>query len=298
MGVIDTEARTRTVEADINYLTADSHINRRWVAPGIEVNTGSFEPHRTPIGDARPQRERFTLDSHGFVLADHVSAVKDFRDKDAVDAVYPAEVVEAVKAITGASRVAPMGWMVRTSGDLSERKLEPRKYAHQGGVQPPASDAHVDMTPDRAESMARAIYARSFPDGPGFKRFIASSFWRTFSEPPQDWPLAVCDGSSVRADEGTPNTMFIVDALPSQEDMLAEIPGEDQAIAAAIFRHSPDHRWWYFSNMTRDEAILLKFHDSDRSKAWRTPHTAFRDPSFPGANIRESIEFRTVAFFE
>ncbi len=50
--------------------------------------------------------------------------------------------------------------------------------------------------------------------------------------------------------------------------------------------------------MTRDEALLLKFHDSDRSVGWRTPHTAFWDGSFPAANVRESIECRTIAFFE
>jgi hypothetical protein len=49
--------------------------------------------------------------------------------------------------------------------------------------------------------------------------------------------------------------------------------------------------------MERDEVVLLKFHDSDRSKACRVPHTAFRDPSFPDARPRESIEFRTFAYF-
>jgi hypothetical protein len=76
------------------------------------------------------------------------------------------------------------------------------------------------------------------------------------------------------------------------------MPNEDQVPAAAIFHHSPAHRWWYFSNMIRDEVILLKFHDSDRSIAWRTPHTAFFDPSFADANIRCSIECRSVAYFE
>ena len=47
-----------------------------------------------------------------------------------------------------------------------------------------------------------------------------------------------------------------------------------------------------------DEVLLVKFHDSDRSRAWRTPHTAFHDPSFPHAHPRASIEVRSVAFFE
>ncbi len=294
MGGLDAEAPIRTVEAEINYLAPDSTINRRFVAPGVEVNTGTFVPHRVPIRDGRPLKGRIGLDTHGFVLADRPSAVGDFFDRAEVDRIYPGEVVESVRALTGASSVAPLGWVVRTSGDLSARRKE---VGHpHGGMQPPASDAHVDMTPDRAERMARAIYEKSFPEGRGYSRFLASSLWRAFSEPPQDWPLAVCESNSVRADEGVPNTMFIVDELP--KDLLGPMPDEDQVPAAAIFRYSPDHRWWYFSGMTREEVILVKFHDSDRSRPWRTPHTAFLDPSFADTRTRSSIEFRTVAFFE
>lgn len=69
--------------------------------------------------------------------------------------------------------------------------------------------------------------------------------------------------------------------------MLGEIPGETGAITAAISHYNPEHRWWYFTNMHRDEVI----------KACRVPHTAFRDPSFPDAHPRASIEFRTFAYF-
>jgi hypothetical protein len=50
--------------------------------------------------------------------------------------------------------------------------------------------------------------------------------------------------------------------------------------------------------MTPDEVIMLKFHDSDQTHAWRTPHTAFFDTSFPDAKNRLSIECRSVAYFE
>ncbi len=141
-------------------------------------------------------------------------------------------------------------------------------------------------------------YDRAFPGGKGYSRYIYGSYWRAFSDAPQDVPLAVCDARSVRPDEGTTNTLFIVDKLPDEATMLGLMPDEDIVPGAAIFHYSPAHRWWYFSNMTRDEALLIKFHDSDRSRAWRTPHTAFRDPSFPGAKPRSSIEFRVVAYFE
>jgi hypothetical protein len=295
---IDIEETARWVEAPIAYVAEGSFVNRRFVAPGVEHNTGRYEAHRVKVRDARPIATHFTLDTHGFVLAPHRSAVADFFDSDEVDALYPAEVAEAVRTLTGATRVATLGWMVRTSGDLSRFERPAAGYTHKGGVQPPAGEAHVDTSPDRADRMARATYGREFPGAKGYSRFIFSSFWRAFSEPPQDTPLAVCDARSVRPEEGTTNTMFIVDRLPDEATMLGPMPNEQSVPGAAIFHFNPAHRWWYFSNMTREEALLVKFHDSDRGKALRTPHTAFRDPSFPNPNTRSSIEFRTLAYFE
>jgi hypothetical protein len=292
------EPPVRAVDAAINYLAPGSFINRRFVAPGVEHNTGRYEAHRVSVRDGRSSKSQFSLDVHGFVLADRATMVRDFFDKDEVERTYPAEVVASVLALTGATRVAPLGWMVRTSGDVSKHQRQAAGYTHRGGVQPPAGEAHVDFTPARAEPLARAIYEKTFPDGKGFSRFIASSLWRAFSEPPQDCPLAVCDARSVGRDEGVPNTMFVVDRLPDEQTMMGEMENEKSAPAAAIFHYNAAHRWWYFSNMTRDEVLLFKFHDSDPSKALRTPHTAFHDPSFANPRIRESIEFRTIAFFE
>ncbi len=294
---IENAEQVRTVDAHISYLAPGSFINRRYVAPGKEVNTGTYQTYPVKIRDGRSIKDRFTLDEHGFVLAEHGSAVSDFFDNEQVDALYPEEVIEQVKRLTGASLVVPLGWMVRTSGDLARHQREVVGYTHKGGVQPPAADAHVDMMPDRAEIMARELYEQNFPGGEPYSRFISSSLWRCFSLPPQDWPLALCEGKSVNADEGTPNSLIIVDEIPDEEAMLADLSEEETAITAAIFHFNPNHRWWYFSNMTRDEILLFKFHDSDRTRAWRVPHTAFHDTSFTDARPRESIEFRTVAYF-
>ena len=295
---LDIEDDVRTVQAEISYLLPGPDINRRFVSAGVEVNTGVYGPFPVTIRDGRAIRHHFTLDTHGFVLADHPTAVADFYDKAAVDRVYPGEVADAVKALTGASFVAVMGWMIRNSGDIS--KYQPKQdgpYVHAGGVQPPAGEAHIDTEPSRADRQAEAIYRKFRPDGPGYTRFIYSSFWKTFSPPPQDCPLALCDHRGVGDEEGLPNVLHVVDKIPEGEAMFAPMNDADLP-AAAIFRFNPDHRWWYFSRMTRDEAILLKFHDSDRSVAWRTPHTAFWDTSFPDAHVRESIECRSIAFFE
>ena len=100
------------VAAEILYLSPNSTLNRRYVAPGIDVNTGQFEPHRVVIHNARPVQDQLTLASHGFVLAQHRSRVGNFKDKAEVEAIYPAEIMDAVKTLTGADLVVPLGWIV------------------------------------------------------------------------------------------------------------------------------------------------------------------------------------------
>jgi hypothetical protein len=271
------------VEATIDYLVPSSRLNRRYVAPGAELNTGSYAPHAVFIRNARPLH--LGLDTEGFMLAEQPSLVKNFRDNTEIDAVYCAEVERIVKDLTGADLVAPLGYVLRTSGTTCSAN------------QPPASEVHVDMSPDRAVRLAAAMYVKSFAGRPAYRRFIASSLWRPFSQPPQDWPLAVCDGTSVKDDEGVPNVMVRLAKLPEPDNIPAHLEDEDKLPAASIFCFSPKHRWWYYPDMKRDEVLLVKFHDSDHSKAWRSPHASFRDPRVQNAAPRESIEFRTIAYY-
>jgi hypothetical protein len=273
-----------SVPAQITYLLPTSTINRRYWAPGEELNTGVYAPYDVVINIAR-EAGPFTLDEHGFEMAIHPTDVTDWEASYGPNSAYAAQVVEIAKAMCGADLVLPMSGQVRSSGLTSAT------------VQPPAAEAHVDFTTKTANRVAERMYRMARPDGSGFDRFICFSLWRCFSPAPQDMPLALCEGGSVRDDEGTRNTKVDVDVIPTGDALFAEIPGEEDMVAATIFHHSPDHRWWYFPDMNADEVIFIKFHDSDHSRAWRAPHTAFRDPSRADAVERRSIEFRGVAYF-
>lgn len=286
----------RKVDTQLLYLAPGSFVNRRFVSQGREVNTGRYEPHPVSIGDARPFQDQFDLDVHGFTLAAHESRVNDFMDAGEVERIYPEEAQALVRELTGADAVVVRGWMVRTSGDIPRRE-SPTGYRHHGGVQPPAEEVHVDFSPECARALAAATFEEAFPGARPYRRFLITSLWRTFSPPPQDWPLALCEGGSVAADEGTPNALVVVDKIPDRETMVGDWPEEELSVTAHIFHHNPAHRWWYFSGMTRDEVVLLKFYDSDHDRAWRVPHTAFFDSSVERANVRRSIELRSVAYF-
>lgn len=268
----------------ITYLLPTSTINRRFWAPGAELNTGVYAPYDVTIRNARLGGP-FTLDQHGFELGHHQTDITDWDANYGHDSAYAAQVCDVVNRMCGSDLVIPMGGMIRSSGLTSAT------------VQPPAAEAHVDFTTRSANKLAEMLYRKARPDGAGYDRFICFSLWRVLSPPPQDMPLALCEGGSVRDDEGTHNTKVDVDELPSGEALFADIPGEEDMVAATIFHHSPDHRWWYFPDMTADEVIFIKFHDSDHSRAWRAPHTAFRDTSRPDAKERKSMEFRGVAYF-
>jgi hypothetical protein len=272
------------LETQITYLLPTSTINRRFWAPGEEYNTGAYAPYDVTIRNARMSGP-FTLDDHGFSLGHHATDITDWDTQYAHDSAYARQVCDVTKAMSGADFVIPMSGQIRTSGLTS------------ASMQPPAAEAHVDFTTKTANKLAEILYRKARPDGAGYDRFICFSLWRVLSPPPQDMPLALCEGGSVRDDEGTHNTKVDVDVIPTGDALFAPIEGEEDMVAATIFRHSPDHRWWYFPDMTTDEVIFIKFHDSDHSRAWRAPHTAFRDNSRPDAVQRKSMEFRGVAYF-
>lgn len=272
------------VSTTIDYLVPTSRINRRFWAPGKEVNTGIYDSYPVTIRNARLAEKPFTLDEHGFCIAHHKSVIGNFLDPEELKR-YPDEVADVTKALTGCDLVIPM------SGQLRSPKV--------GGkdIQPPAAEAHVDFDTPTARRVAQMMYDHAMPDGPGYDRFIAFSLWRTFSPPPQDWPLALCEYGSIGDEDSASNVKVDVDEIPEGDALYAPIENEHLLPAATLFRFSEKHRWWYYPDMTADEVIFIKFHDSDHDRAWRCPHTAFHDSSRPDANIRESYEFRALAYF-
>jgi hypothetical protein len=285
MTATTSDAHVASVEGELQYLAPRSTVLRRFTAPGASVNTGEYDTHVVPVRNGRPVADGFRLDVHGFEIVQHTSAVSDFTDKAEVDAVYVPEVIDFVKRTLGADQVAARGWVLRRSAAPGENASQPQ-----------AALVHCDYAPEGSADTAAAVYAERFPDGPGFSRAVSTSTWRVFTPPPQDWPLALCDFRSVALADGLSNTLYFVDELPS--DPFGPVDGLRVVTRGSEFYYNPAHEWWYFPEMTRDEVLFFKFHDSDHSRAWRVPHSAFLDPSARPTVPRHSIEFRTFAFFE
>jgi hypothetical protein len=286
MTVTDSHDRS-PVEAEINYV-------RNPPPPGAAVlefvtedearNTMVTLPGRPmPITDARGVPT--DLDREGFVLVEHVSAVADFhrlQEDPAVDAQYVEETAALLTELTGAARVLVLGTGKKRYGESAVDRLAPLKNAK------PARYPHADNTDASAENLAALFdaFVDDF-DLVAYRRWAMYNVWRTFTPPPQDFPLAVCDARTVRPDDEVTVTAI-----------TAELSG-DIVHDTTSYVHNAAHRWYWYPDMTIDEVIVFKSHDTDPTKARRVAHTAFTDPTCPsGVPTRASVEMRALAVFD
>jgi hypothetical protein len=265
------------VRATINHLEPSQERPRAYQyepPPGVPLRTGCYAPRPVFVRNGRLFDGRVSLDREGFVLLRAPTAFARYGDPDAVKAAYYPEVEALVKRATGAARVVVFDHNVRHA---------PSAQARKNGAKEPVKRAHNDYTvksgPQRVRDLlggeAGALLAR---------RFAIVNVWRPIGGPVEESPLALCDAQSIAPADLVPTDLVYRDRI-----------GETYSLA-----HAPAHRWYYFPRMRPDEAVLIKCYDSaEDGRARFAAHSAFDDPlSPPNARPRESIEARTLAFFD
>ena len=265
--------------AQINYLEKGVE-DSVWYAADSGRSRLPLDPQLMAIEDVRGLDEAFTLHRQGVQLIQAPTAVRDFRDREAAARVYMPEVQAAVRAATGARRVAVGPHWVHRHSDRSRRFGEP-------GTTFPGRFAHVDYSDLSGPDAARMMLGHD-PDADRLLagRFTLINLWRAISEPPQDCPLCVADATSVEAHD------LVVSHI------VIGPPGGERRLQTNMVTHNPAHRWVWFSGMGRDELLMFRGYDSDPARSRRVPHTAFDDPAAVDAPPRESIDIRCVAFFD
>lgn len=89
-------------------------------------------------------------------------------------------------------------------------------------------------------------------------------------------------------------------ATVSEQDLVpARLVYPDHERESWTVKSSPSHRWYFKYAQQPDEVLLIKCFDSvtDGKVARRAPHTAFQNPRHIGEPFRESIEIRTMVFY-
>jgi len=265
------------VEAELHYLAPMSERPRNYTydpPPGVARSNSTDEAHVVPVYSLRPIVADVSLDREGFGLLHHASAVRDFYDDDEVRRVYYPEAEQALAEATGARRVFVFDHTVR-------RRVAGMEDRAPGTPRQPATRVHVDHTAKSGPQRVRDFLGAD-ADELLRVRMQVINLWRPIRGPLRDAPLAVCDASSVAAEDLVPADLVYRDRV-----------GETYGV-----RFNPAHRWFYVPEMQADEALLLKCFDSATDgRARFAPHTAFTDPTAPADVLpRESIELRTFVF--
>ncbi|HEU4620146.1 MAG TPA: CmcJ/NvfI family oxidoreductase [Gammaproteobacteria bacterium] len=270
-------AETRAVFGRVNY-TAPMTERPRYHANDASRDVLVLDPRSIEVRDARGAAAPPSLEREGFALFRHASAVANFRDAAEVRAMHAPEIERLVAELSGADRV-----VVSSPGVLrfGERSAESGRRSNSR----PARFVHVDVSAPTAAAFAERSRPRD--DERPLRRFAHYNVWRVLTPPPQDVPLAVCDAGSVAPE----------DLVPA--DAVFDEPGRPEwSFEGLVVRFNPAHRWFYYSGMAPDEALVFKTYDSDPGAPRQVPHSAFDDSTCPtGVPPRTSIEMRAIAYW-
>ena len=234
---------------------------------------GKYKEHEMSVYNGRVIAGELDLNREGFMLVRHETKVKNFYDEDEIRSIYYPETEELVKGISGARRVLVFDHTLRSADHATREEKNvsgPVRNAHNDYTEWSGPQRVRDLLPDEAEELLK-------------HRFAVIQTWRPIRHPVEREPLAIADARSIGTEELVPSARIY--------------PNRRGEVYHSTF--NPAHRWFYFPNMQRNEAMVFKCFDSQKDgRARWTAHCAFDDPnSPPDAPPRESIEMRTLAFF-
>jgi hypothetical protein len=271
------------VEAGLSYLvpTAERPHSYMYEPPvGIAQQNCEYRLRPVWIGDARATASPPSIHDEGFELWDAPTSVKDFEDEDAIRTRYYGEAADLAKCVTGADYAFIFDHQVRQRE--SGRPALTLGRSGDGSRPGAAGRIHCDYSEasgqKRFENLPLEPTVRSKAH-----RFAIINIWRSIGGKIVDTPLAVCDARSISV----------------RDLVVTDLHYRDRSGEMYLVQESPHHRWRYFSEMDRHEALVFKQYDSQVSGVARfTPHSAFDLPDIPpGAPLRWSIEIRCLVTY-
>lgn len=241
--------------------------------PGVPRRSAAFYEYPVVIHDARRLATPPSLDAEGFALRHFPTRVRDFYDTAEVATVYYGELERLLKDATGADSILIFDHTVR--GEAASNQ-------NGNSIHPPVQRVHNDYTPESALRRIHDLLPRRTANRLLQHRALEVNVWRPIRGPLKSWPIAVCDATSMQPDDFVACDLYY-------RDRVGEI---------FYVKYRERHRWYYYPDMQRDEALLLKCFDSDPARGHTGAHTAFEHPHTPADALpRASIEARAFVFF-
>jgi hypothetical protein len=277
-------SRVPTVIAELAYLapTTERPFNYMYDPPaGVARQNCEYQLSSVQIADARAMASPSDIQIEGFELWNAPTSIVDFRDEEAIRTRYYAEAEELAKCVTGADHAYVFDHQIRRR----EAGRPPLSFGRDGVRELPGAAGRIHNDYSEASGRKRLeLVVQDQKVRSRLRRFAVVNIWRSIRGKILDTPLAICDARTISAND-----------LAATDLIYPDRRGEIYLVHA-----SASHRWLYFSEMDRDEALIFKQYDSQVSGVARlTPHSAFDLPDIPsGAPLRESIEIRCLVTYD
>jgi hypothetical protein len=271
------------VTAELAYLApiTERPYNYMYEPPtGAAQQNCEYRMSAVRIEDARAMASPPSVHVEGFELWDAPTAVTDFTDEDAIRKRYYGETIELAKCVTGADHAHIFDHQVRQR----EAGRPTLTFGRRGDGNRPgaAGRIHNDYTESSGQKRFE-ILSLDEKVRTTTQRFAIINIWRSIGGKIVDTPLALCDARSISA----------------KDLVVTDLRYRDRTGELYLVHESPRHRWAYFSEMDRGEALVFKQYDSQVNGVARfTPHSAFDLPDIPPhAPLRHSIEIRCLVTY-
>ncbi|CZT15620.1 uncharacterized protein RCC_01465 [Ramularia collo-cygni] len=255
-----------SVEFEIDEDEADGRLQTNY-----KLETETVRVH------AMHDSTQFNLDTNGFCVINAKTTLPvkaALEDPDAVKMAHIEEISTLLyRKFPEYRRLEHIDFVIRKRHEQfpSDRFA---KIEHQQ----PAMLAHSDYSLGGTAMQLEATF-------PGQEQYFSSreydliNIWRPLVGPNDDWPLALCDYTSIDLERDIVNGDLI----------YVERIGENQ-----ILHHNKRHRWYYIKGQQPDDIMVFRNEDSTGKRA-KAFHCAFNNPESNGTP-RQSCEIRFVAF--
>ncbi|KAK8022426.1 hypothetical protein PG993_013193 [Apiospora rasikravindrae] len=239
----------------------------------------------------------FQLDVHGFCVLHgqtHLDHEGVYRNKASVQDAYYYE-IEAIlhEAFPQYSRIEAFDLTACTplphptfSSKLTYLQVRKRDVdfpdvvrGYRKEYEQPSSIAHCDWSKNGSLKVLHWCFPgnESYWEG---KRFDMLNVWRPLKQPSDDWPLAVCDYTTVD---------------PDHDIRLSDAIRRDRVDEVCVLHYNEKHKWYYLKDQGVEDLLVFRNADSHGERA-RAFHAAVHNPQAQGPP-RESVEVRLVAIY-
>jgi hypothetical protein len=246
------------------------------------------EQHQIRVYDARPIVQSVSLDQEGFTLQPNPTRVwadpelmeaNKVRRVDAppINHAYWNEMIPLIQALTGARDVIP-----QTGGITARRSAKAREEGWVAQV----GTAHADVTKPTVDAFLEKALEDLGRTAAPYSRIAFVQTWQVVSPPPHDSMLGLVDRRTAKPADFVFNDCHFGTSGTVLDDFESRSA-----------RYSPDHRWYYFSDMTPQEVLVFKGYDSANTDGDNYIHGAFDNPA---AEVlpRSSVEARYIVLYD